>query len=525
VTLVQGLAAIDQGMRLVGELTAVGGVVDVEALVDRLEAHARVAAAPVDLLDRLFAAASDGHSTELVFTGESWSLSVRADPGGSPSITESGESTDSLSDIDAAELSSAVIRNDVSTVVELAASSVPVEVTFVVANDASASGCHWVRSVANLHSLLTDARWVRTVNALAAGPGRLLVDDAGSGILRTDGLEIAGLEALISQTPSALQDRRVGAGAGNHHPGLPSPHLASRPRVVEPATNSFDPLTEDLHAVTQRLVWARLATALDLDVAGTVHVTLSGARVVQFDIEPTTRVQDADSDIDLYEWTFSADDIARYDSATHAATLAILSEDDLATAAVPVLRTARSLYSLAKSGAVAEALATRRAARQAVQDSAKQAAQTAREVAGKATERCLLQVGAAVAVVLTNAAHLIGDAKAYGLLIVVAVVSTLSLAVALVVELKSGRDALTDGLTDLDQHREALTAEDINAIKGSKAAKSARDDLNRSTIWTVVVYGLTIAAVLGVGAALIFANNPPAKPARAVPTSTTTSPP
>lgn len=520
-TLVQGLTAVNHGMLLVGELTAAADPVDVQPLVDRLEARAHLTLGHAGLLDRLLAATSVGHSAELAFAHESWSLTVRADPGASPSITETGESTDALSDTNAAELATAILRNDVSSVVAVAAGSLAVEVTFIVTNDALAAGCHWVRSAADLHAMLTDHRWVRTANALAAGPAKLLVDNGESGILRTDGLEITGPGAPLPLPPAVFQDRHASEGAGNHQPLLPSPHLSSRPTFIQPA-ETLTTLIPDLQAVTRRLVWARLATALSLGADGTMHVTMSGARVVQFDITPTAAVGDANRDIDLYEWTFGADDIARYDSALHAATLAILSEADLASAAVPTLRTARSVYSLAKSGAIAEALATRRAAREAVQDSATQAAQTARGVAGTATERCLLQAGAAVAVLLTNAAQLIGDASAYVLLVVVAIVSGLSLAVAVAVELKSGRDALTDGLTDLDQYREALTAEDIDAIRGSAAAKSARADLRRAAISAIVVYGLTIIVVLGVGAALIFGNTSPAKPSSPSPTPTPT---
>jgi hypothetical protein len=42
-------------------------------------------------------------------------------------------------------------------------------------------------------------------------------------------------------------------------------------------------------------------------------------------------------------------------------------------------------------------------------------------------------------------------------------------------------------------------------------------------MWAIVVYGLTIFAVLGVGAVLIFGNNSPAKPASPGPTPTVTT--
>lgn len=525
----QNTGGLSAGTALLTRLTALAQT-DIEARVDRVDVTARAVALDPQLLDDLLAASSHGHSVHLQFTSGTWALEINVTPGSPAVLDESGETSDALSGAAYNEFDAAVARNDARDAALIAATVSTADVRLSICNDPDSSGFHWIRSTRDLLDLLTGSRWVAATNSLSTGPTRLVVADAGDAHLQTDTLNLVGPGRTNADAPPS-ETRVISTGPGNHHPSLPAPQLAGRPRILHDPDNQLTPLCPALHEVARRLAWARIASSATIETDGTLALTISGARVVQVRIPASVTATDSATDLDLYEWTFATDDLARYESTVHAASLAILEDSDLPTAATPTARTAKSLYQLAKSGAVAEALATRRAAREAMQESARAAATTAREVSGKATERCLIQAGAAAAVVLTNSGDLINSTSGYWLIGLIALLGITSLLVALCVELRSGRDALAGGLDDLDEYRETIPQAEIADMRNrSKARQSAEADLRRATWWTAIVYGVTILALTIVGATLIHlhttdkSKSPAKKNAAAVAEQTTTIP-
>jgi hypothetical protein len=109
-----------------------------------------------------------------------------------------------------------------------------------------------------------------------------------------------------------------------------------------------------------------------------IEVRFSGARIASAYLSEFT---DSALPADLYSlwnWIIETTDHDRRYALQQAASLAIFNSADLGTAASPVLRTAKSIYDLARRGAVAEAVATRRTVRISAIDAAAKASEVAR---------------------------------------------------------------------------------------------------------------------------------------------------
>jgi hypothetical protein len=198
----------------------------------------------------------------------------------------------------------------------------------------------------------------------------------------------------------------------------------------------------------------------------------------------------------LYLWAASGDDPARTDALEHATSLAVNDATDLSTAAAPALRTARSLYELARRGSVSEALASRRSARESALAAAREAADAAREAAGKSIERTLVQIAAVVGVAISDLTNVISRAQAIVLLALVGLLSVVFLGVTEGFSLRSASEGLTAELADLDQYREALASDDLDTIRQAGVIAASRNDLKWARLIVAGIYGASLLAAL-----------------------------
>lgn len=435
---------------------------------------------------QLLALRQYGHTVEIIAGRDGWSLTVQGDSPADPTLHADDASERALGSIQAAEMTRAVLRGDTETALELAA-DLPATVTLRVRNDPGSTGTHWISSEAALVALLTGPGWIAATQELDMAPHRLVVGDWRDRTVRTDGLILTDPNATASEpweVTSAYPDRIV----ETDRPQLPSPIRFSGAPDVEG-------VSAVLHGVTRCLAWYGLASAARIAPDGTIRATVTGARTVEVQLLPT-QVRDTRADVELYRWSSQGNDPARLEAARQAASLALVDQRDLATAAGPALRTARSLYELSRRGAIGEALAARRSARDAALGAARQAATAARQASGKAIERVLVQTAALAAVLLTHAGSVIGTGIAAVLIGAIAIVAAGSWAVTIKVELPSAEDGLKGELDDLNQYRDTLSQDDVDAIQSLQTTIAACRDLRAARRAVNYVYAATLVGAL-----------------------------
>lgn len=452
----------------------------------------------------LLALPADGHVVEIRVGDREWSLLVRGDSAARPIIEPGDRPELALSEDRAEDLARAAARSDAPAALA-AVAGLPAELFVRLQNDPAVSGAHWVASERALSTLLESQAWIAAATALAAGPAVLVVGDWLAEELVTDGLRICG-----SAPGKAVDAARRGDGAWLAAPvptdgrtALPSPAVFAGAAGTAPADRPDGGVGGLLQGLARCLSWYWLASDVRIDPDGSVAATVLGARTVSLRLVPA-RAADAAADVGLFAWAYGGSDPGRLEAARQAASLALVTDRDLPTAAGPALRTARSLYELARRGAISEALAARRSARDAALAAAQQAAAAARQASGKAVERVVLQTGALGAIVLARASGLAGPALAVLLALLVAALSAAAWAVTSCVELPSATNGLRAELDDLEQYRDTLSLDDVAAVQGIQSAVTAAADLKTSRRTVHCVYGAAVLASLFAAVVLAF---------------------
>lgn len=485
--------------------------------VDLLELSGRVDR--LDLVDAvgLLALGQHGHAVQIQAARDGWQIAVRVDSAAAATITTDDQPERALAADDADALSRAVLRGDAVAALSVCG-EFAVEIVVRLHNNAEASGAHWVATESDLQRLLSGPDWVRTVRTLDSAPQVLLVGDWQTKVLQGDGLILLGPLAAKPERSGAQDDIARPAD----RPALPSPA-----RFSGAGDGSPGGIAALLHGVTRSLAWYRLANAAAIHPDGLVTATVTGARTVELTLVPD-QIEDSQADLALYRWGFDGADPGRLEAVRQAASLALVNQRDLQTAAGPALRTARSLYELSRRGAVGEALAARRAARDAALSASRQAAAAARQASGKAIERVLLQAAALAAVLLTRSGNVISTGTALLLAAVIAAVTVASWAITALVEVPSALAGLEAELEDLGQYRDTLSQDDIDAIRNLQAVGTAKTDLRRARRAVHAVYGTLIAGVCGTCIALAAPGTGPGsnpQPAPSISLGTSATPP
>lgn len=372
---------------------------------------------------------------------------------------------------------------------------------------ASHDGLVWIPEARVLIDSLIGRRWASTLRQLTARITEprcvFVVADLGDDVVHTPLFRFVGpdspLELLTPSTAEettssfAYREERLAAGWTD----LPEPA-----DVLPSSTTPDSTLARALRATSLALCWYWLSSSSPRVQSDRVDVTYLGVRDLKLTLSPPRDVsaQQARAAVRLHAWTTAQADMVRFDAAQRAITFAVKDESDLAAAAEPALRTARSLYEIASRGIVAEALAAKRAAREAAATAAQNAAATAREALGKATERNLaLLVAAAVPLFASLQKVLDWQVTAIALGFLSAFLVTACIFV-IRVDIRSARGMITALKEDLNQYREALSEEDLQSIHDMQVLEEASTDVERSEHAIKSIY--TVAAVLTSVAAL-----------------------
>ncbi len=498
-----------------------GGVSTVGDLDLQTHRRAGDAATARALAPSLAAAAAAGHRATVTAGGAGGpaTLTVTWSGPGRPVVDLDGPAGDLVGQGDVADLDRLASLDDAAGSLALLPDGTGCTVELVL--KPPPGGAHWAPSTDGLRARLCDGRWAATLLQLTGDttrPAVVVVQDAGTDTLLAPGFAVAGPDA--PPDPPYTGDRPTppyrtnGPRAGR--PPLPAPYdLTARPGPA----GTLEPLREPLDAAARACCWYWLAPHAEI-TSTAVHVRYDGVRTVELDLLPYAAAG-TDQETALYRWASAADDPARDDAVQQAITFAVRDDADLPGAAGPVLRTARSLHELAGRGLVAEALAARRAARDAAVTAARAAAQAARDVAAKSVERTLALLLAGGLALLANGQRLLTPGAARAFVLAAGALALAALVVAERVELRSGHDLLDAFQTDAVLYREALSEDDLAALRGLSALTAAASDLQRSRLTARIVY-LTVAA-LAVAALPLIHHPGPGRPATGpAPVSSTT---
>lgn len=392
---------------------------------------------------------------------------VEAAPGTALGINPEDELSTGYDDRVLDDVRDAVGRSDIARLLELSPGgrwtgelslSVRPEVT----------GFSWAPRLEDVLQAL-ETTWFSTLNRLFTGneeahlcvaditacvkAKRLLIFGPMTG--RPDAETQAVEESAASYRETYLQGRGL---------DLPAPDALVPIEAPDPRVRKV------LRSVSNNLCWYWLASRVEVSQEGVVAF-FDGARLARVPLQASEHgFEDA---LSLWAWATSTTEQDRRSAVEHAASLALYSEEDIATAGLPVLRTAKSVYQLSRQGVIAEAIATRRAARDAVMQAAGTVAEDARNAAGKALERVVLQTAAVGGLLLANSQNLLNDLITLRLLEVVSVILVVSAGLAAVQHL-GAFSILSAFANDLDKYRDTLSQEDVSGLKQSQVLVAAR---------------------------------------------------
>lgn len=456
------------------------------------------------LQSQLTNAAAAGHRiiATAARSGSDLTLSWRSE--GTTTAVLSGEPGELAAQRDTDAFARAISRDDgVAALSYLGSETLRLEIVI----KSPPGGAAWIRTHRLLTDRLKDGRWASTLIRLTPRhdsdrAAMVVVQDAGAAVLCTPGLTFVGPDAAsptntLPRPRHLTQAYRTRAGYGSR----PEIFAPSELIVTTPPDRVFVPLADMLASVGRATAWYWLADTVAVEpdrvIAHFDGVSSLDLEVVPYGAGPPT------AEVALTEWATATGEPSRADAVQQAVTFAVRSAADLARAAAPVLRTARSLYELAGRGLIAEALAARRAARDSAVTAARSAATTAREVATKAVERTLALVIAAAVALFANSRKFIDNGTSYAILAALAALAAAALLIAWLVDTHSGHSVLNAFDDDVELYRDTLSDDDIRATKGLAALSKARSDLCRARVTASLVYGGVILVVL-VGGAMII---------------------
>lgn len=362
-------------------------------------------------------------------------------------------------------------------------------------NRPSETGFQWIRRRDRLVELLSvPSSALALARRLAEWPTcwRLIVADVTDTLVVTDGLVVGGSSQEPARAVGDWLDEdatayaevfQVAWGASR----LPSP-LAFVPHGPLSQDRDLSCRFRDLAAL---LCWAWLSSSPE-------RLSFEGLRTVEFPLGVPEHY-DLDGTIMLWRWAVSSTSMVRREALHRAITLSVRDPDDLSQVH-SILKNARWFLELAERDAVAEALATRRQVRDAALKRAAETAARASDAAGKAFDRVILQIAAAVGIIVAQYKALLDPTAAARLLGGVLGVLLVSAFASLWFDFRYIAQGLARFREDLKSYRETLSEQDIDAIAGLKSLSVV--DAQNSTRWkaALVLHGaacLVVVAVIG----------------------------
>ncbi len=359
------------------------------------------------------------------------------------------------------------------------------------------AGFNWIRTADALITPIEQRTWLDTIQGLfrAGSVVELVVESAGDSWLSAAGLSILGPTAQPHQ-PSGYDsgpwDAYRKAWLADDRTAIPPPIA-----IYPSSHNGLDAVDEYLKRAAHAICWIWLATSASIS-ASRVGLTFEHGAYLEVDFSKLPPADGTEATFALAEWSTASADYMRQDAVEHAIALVVGDPATLVGSARRVLNTAKLLLQLAQSGAIAEALASRRAAIQAAVDAARTTSEAARSAARSSSDRVFAEVAVAVGIVLTNAGSLINVVTAHDLILVVAALGVATGLSAYLFEYPSAAHTLESFEADLRAHGDALTRDDIADIKSMESLKRAKDDVWRAKLNTgALLLVVFAAAVIG----------------------------
>ncbi len=482
-----------RGIALVNQLRAQLTEANVNEDLDRVTLRGRALLADVSFQElQSFCAA--GHRIRVEVAVGSWSLRIVGEGPRSFTVRSTGSAAEVLAE-DALDRLDRAVETDDAQAAYAVGERQQGAFQLVVLNRPDESGFRWFASRAKLLEVLDGEHWLGVLSNLTEkGRVTVLVQDAGDEWVAAPGIFMHGPNG---QPPFPSGPMATTTIASNYLELLADPDRVKAPPPTGVAPRSYYlmlDMVKQLHSLAAALTWYWLAEHVTV-TASAVTVRYRGARVVELPLAPRPTTTST-AEVALFTWATADGDVARTEALQHAISLAVTGPDDLDRAAEPVLRTAKSLHELARRGAVAETLATRRSAREAAMAAGRAAAQAAREAATKAVERSITQTIAAGALVLARTENLVKPEVARNLLYLIAAIVIAAALVSTVVEIPSGRSILGGFDADLEQYREALSEDDIKTIRSAESLRRAKGDLLKAQITATILYAAVLITVL-----------------------------
>lgn len=453
-------------------------------------------AAILRLLPTLEQAVREGHRAHLDLTDDS-GLRIEWRQGIAPDIECD---LDLVTDPNGrAALGQARDSNDVATVLGLLPTSA---FRLRATLSARADGVAWIPSATSLSTMLSSGSWLSAVQQLTKcrddnGRAAIFIEDLVRPVLTDTFMFVRGVHDIQPFSPSTPADlREIGyltARRNRLWPEVPAP------TALRPIGGDKTELGTNLAAAAAALTWLWLAADAPAVTATSVHVCFRGVKDLEVELTPTQILSPAgmDDHFRLYQWATSAgDDALKDDAVQRAISLAVAGPGDLVSAARPVLRTATTLHNLATSGAVSEALSTRRDAQAAASAAAHSAASTAREASGKATERTLALAIAGTGVVFASLQEILDRRVAVIGLVVLTLLLIANWLITRKVDIATATSTLEAFENDIVRYRDALSSEEIEDLKRLKVLDSGRKSVKlakRAT--TALCFGSVLLAI------------------------------
>jgi hypothetical protein len=358
-------------------------------------------------------------------------------------------------------------------------------------------GFHWIRTSSALVDPISPENWWDTVQGLFRLPTvtELVIEDAGNRWIAASGITVHGPECDPPRLPGydtltweAYRRSWLNDGRG----AFPAP-----PATQLRTNDGLEEVAQYLARVSHALCWLWLATSAAISPKG-IHLTFEHTAHVTLDLHDLPELAGADDAMRLAEWATASADYMRHDAVQQAVSTAAAGPTTILECAGRILLTAKVLLNLAQSGAVAEALASRRAAVQAAVDAARATSEAARGAARSSSDRAYAEIAAGIGIILANASSVINATLAHWLILLVGALTLVTGVSAYAFEYPAARHTLESYELDLNKVSVILTKHDIADIGKLQSLMQARRDVLRAQIITGLLL-VFAAGALGVG--------------------------
>jgi hypothetical protein len=425
----------------------------------------------------------------------SWQAWFNGAPHGGIAVVAQGEPYEAFGATVEGAASDAIASGDAPRLYALCA-EFEGSVTLQVHTEAGNTGFHWFWSTSDLTTQLlrSDAlSWVTTYFGMPEAR-RILIRDAASAFLIGPSLVVHGPETWPDSPQQPLLSPRVqqyrDAFLVGEARSIPPPTAV----LVESAGNLED-IRRALLGWAHILCWRWMCTDLVYVGAPPVaHFRFDGARVNFIQLQHDS-LDSANESVDLWTWATETADPERRAALLRAVTLAASVPADLIQCA-PIQNSATWLLGLSRQAALAEGFATRRAAREAALTAARAATEAATTATGRALDRMLIQVAAALGIVVAQYKDTLDHRTAARLLAVLVLLVVATGVLTVGVDLRAARRSLECFVRDLRVFRETLSTADIKEFATMDSVLEARYQIRRSQSVAVAVVAIVALALI-----------------------------